>query len=307
MSKPAKGITGTANGKVILLGEHFVVHGVPAIAAAISSACTVRLEPAEATYFNGPKGTSQELSQKAINNILSAMKIKEKFIVHYGGDLPIYGGLGSSAAFSVAIVRAAAEFKKQKLTNDQINEISYEGEKAFHGNPSGLDNAISTYGGAMLYTRGATPASSHFDPIKLGCDLHLVVGVTGIFGPTSVMVSKVGAFKNKQELLFEKLCDAARTIVGEGTNAIKHAELDHLGSLMDANHGLLSAVGVSILENEKVIHSMRKAGALGAKITGGGGGGTCIALAKDAEHSKKIVAEVKKAGFDAFSTVVAKN
>jgi hydroxymethylglutaryl-CoA reductase len=299
-------VSGRASGKVILLGEHFVVHGTPAIAAAISSQCEVKLTKSEEISFIGPKGTSQELSKKSISNILTAMKIKEKFTVTYGGNLPIFGGLGSSAAFCVAIVRAVAELKKLKLSNEQINSYAYEGEKAFHGNPSGLDNTIATYGGAVLYTRGSAPNTDHFDPVKLGCDLHLVIGITGVFGPTSVMVSKVGEFKNKNPVVFAKLSDTARSVVGEGAIALEDANLERLGELMNVNHGLLSSLGVSTLDNEKIVYAMRKAGALGAKLTGGGGGGVCLALARDKAHAEAIVSEVKKAGYDALATEVLK-
>ncbi len=297
-------VTGRAGGKIILLGEHFVVHGVPAIAAGISNYCEVKLTKSKDISFNGPKGTSPELSANSISNILNAMKIKDKYSVSYGGTLPIFGGLGSSAAFCVAIVKAVAEEHKLKLSNEEINKIAYEGEKAFHGNPSGLDNTIATYGGAMLFTRGKTPSSDHFDPIKLGCRLNLVVGITGVFGRTAIMVSKVGEFKNKEPVVFEKLCDTTRTIVGEGVIALREANLKRFGELMDINHGLLSSVGVSALENEQLVNAMRSSGALGAKITGGGGGGTCLALAKDEEHSKEILSAIKKQGFDGFLTTV---
>lgn len=297
---------GKAGGKVILLGEHFVVHGVPAIAVGISSSCEVELEKSDEISFIGPKGTSQELSKKSISNILGAMGINQKYSVKYGGNLPIFGGLGSSAAFSVAIVRALASMHRLKLTNEQVNQYAYEGEKAFHGNPSGLDNTMATYGGAVLFTRGAKLSDNHLDFVKIGCDLNLVVGITGVFGPTSVMVSKVAEFKKRQEMLFERLADTARMLVGEGVVALENGNIARLGELMNINHGLLSSIGVSTIENARIVYAMRKAGALGAKITGGGGGGVCLALAEDEEHAKAIVKGVNKEGFDAFSTSVCR-
>ena len=178
-------VAGEACGKVILFGEHFVVHGSPAIAAGISNSCIVDVKKSIENAFVGPKGTSEELSKKSISNILNAMKIKQNYTVTYGGDLPIFGGLGSSAAFCVAIVRALAKEHKLRLTNEQINDYAYEGEKAFHGNPSGIDNTMATYGGVMLYTRGKTLEESKFEPIKFTTKLHIVLGVTGVFGPTS--------------------------------------------------------------------------------------------------------------------------
>lgn len=297
---------GRACGKLILLGEHFVVHGTPAIAVGISNYCEVTLKEAKENGFVGPEGTSQELSKKSISNILTAMKINKKYLVSYGGNLPIFGGLGSSAAFSVAIVRALAKEHKIKLTNEQINTYSYEGEKAFHGNPSGLDNTMATYGGAILFTRGRTEKENKFEPLKLNCDLHLVVGITGIFGPTAAMVSKVAEYKKQNQNEFEILSKKAFEIVQKGKSLLEKGEINGIGSLMDENQVLLKKIGVSIKENEQIIHAMKDANALGAKITGGGGGGTCLALAEDNGHAKEILAAIKKQGFDGFVTEVKK-
>lgn len=295
-------VTGKACGKVILLGEHFVVHGVPAIAAAISNCCELTLEKAEKTAFIGPAGTSQERSKTAIEGILNAMGVKERYAITYGGNLPVFGGLGSSAAFSVAIVRAIAASRKLKLSPEDVCKFAHEGEKAFHGNPSGLDHTISAHGGVMMFRRGER--TNEYEPIRLGISLDIVIGVTGVFGPTSKMVAKVGEYKKRQPVVFDKLCDSARAVVGEGVNALREGNIVRLGELMNLNHGLLCSVGVAIKENEDIVHAMRSAGALGAKITGGGGGGVCIGLARDENHAKEIVVAVKKAGFEAFATKI---
>jgi len=162
-------VKGKACGKVILLGEHFVVHGVPAIAVGITNCCEVTVEESTETIFYGPAGTSKELSGNAISNILNAMQINKKYAISYGGDLPIFGGLGSSAAFCVAIVRALAKEYHLKLTDEQVNSYAYEGEKSFHGNPSGIDNVMATYGGVMQFTRKS--GKSEFKSVQLKQDL----------------------------------------------------------------------------------------------------------------------------------------
>lgn len=297
-------ITGRACGKIILLGEHFVVHGAPAIAAGISNHCEVGLTKADANSFIGPKGTNPELSRKSISNIIDAMRLTGAYSVTYGGDLPIYGGLGSSAAFCVAIVRALADEYGLKLTNEQINTYAYEGEKAFHGNPSGIDNTLATYGGIMRYARGATPAESKFEPIIAAKPFYVVIGFTGLYGPTAVMIAKVNEFKEKNPKEFESMMENARRIVKDAESAIANSDLVALGKLMDKNQEMLSIIGVSLDVNNKLIATMRSAGALGAKLTGGGGGGCCIALAKDAQHAEQILIAIKNSAFDGFCTEV---
>ena len=301
-------ITGIACGKIILFGEHFVVHGVPAIAASISNKAIVEIEKSnEISYESNVHGTIPSMTTKSISYILSSMKIKDKFKVKLTGDLRTVGGLGSSAAFCVALVKALAKEYKLKLTKEQINTYAYEGEKAFHGNPSGIDNTMATYGGVMLYTRGKTPKENKFEPVSCGATLNIVVAITGIYGPTSVMIAKVNEFKNKNSSEFEKLSIEMNVIISLAKEAIKEGDLESIGKLMNENQKLLSLVGVSSKENEQVISILLREGAFGAKITGGGGGGCCIGLAKDAEHAEKILEKLKEEGFDGFCTQVKGN
>ena len=187
---------GEACGKVILFGEHFVVHGVPAIAAGISNKTTVEVEPSsEMLFIPGNQRTIPELTYRSINNVLSAMGIKGNFKVTLGGDLPTAGGLGSSAAFCVALAIAFAKQAGLTLSKEQINNFAYEGEKAFHGNPSGIDNVLATYGGVMTYTRGTTSKENKFEPLRTVGRFYLTVGITGKSSPTVAMISTVGDFK----------------------------------------------------------------------------------------------------------------
>jgi len=301
-------VVDSACGKIILLGEHFVVHGSPAIAAIISNKAIVEIEKTkEIAYESNVHGTIPSMTTKAISYVLSAMKIKDKFKVKLTGDLRTVGGLGSSAAFCVALVKALAKEYKLKLTKEQINSYAYEGEKAFHGNPSGIDNTMATYGGVMQYTRGKTPQENKFEPVSCGTTLNIVVAITGIYGPTSVMIAKVKEFKDKNPQEFERLSIEMSTIISLAKVAIKEGELEAIGKLMNENQKLLSIVGVSSKENEKVISILKREGVLGAKITGGGGGGCCIGLAKDAKHAEKILEKLKKEGFDGFCTQVKGN
>ncbi|MFA5049834.1 MAG: mevalonate kinase [Candidatus Micrarchaeia archaeon] len=296
---------GFGNGKIILFGEHFVVHNLPAIAGAISNKAIVKLIKSEKTeFFPGDHKTIPEMTYKCINNIFSAMNIKDKFKIYLKGNLPTFGGLGSSAAFCVAIVRALDDEYSLHLTANRIIDYSYQGERAFHGNPSGIDNTISALGGVLKFTRGKTPSENKFEKISLKSPLIVIIGITGIFGPTSVMVAKVGDFKKNNPEKFENLSKKMIQIISNAQISLERREIEKLGRLMDENQILLKEIGVSIKENDRLIKIMKNAGALGAKITGGGGGGCCTALAKDQTEAKKILKEIKINGFDGFLTII---
>ena len=291
---------GIGYGKIILFGEHFVVHGCPAIALGIGNKAIVEIQKAEKlSYTSEVKGTLPKLTTAAIQNIMDAMQIKDAFHVHLKGDLPTIGGLGSSAAFCVALVRALNEEYQLNLTDEIINSHAYEGEKAFHGNPSGIDNTMATYGGAIKFIR-----DKGFESIKLHSPLYLVVASTGIPSPTAKMVAKVAAFKEKNTKVFDHLLDSAEKIVSEGVAALAAGNIQKIGSLMNANQDLLSAIGVSSERNDLINRVATEAGALGNKLTGGGGGGSCIALASDENHAQQILDKLKEKRFKGFVTAL---
>src|SRR5208283_4342738 len=187
----------TGQGKVIIFGEHFVVHGAPAIAGGISNHAVVEVSPSDKNRILTAQKVVEEFSLAGIAAILSSMGIKENYDVRLTGDLPTYGGLGSSAAFCVALVKALANDKGLHLTKDQINKHAYDGEKAFHGDPSGIDNTIATHGGVVEFTRGKTQAESKFVFLELTKPLDLVISFTGKYGPTAKMVERVWEFRRK--------------------------------------------------------------------------------------------------------------
>lgn len=292
--------TGIGYGKIILFGEHFVVYGIPAIALGISNKAIVEIKKSnELKYTSNTKGTIPELTTTAIKRLTKAMQIKDNFHVHLTGDLPTVGGLGSSAAFCVALARAFSQEYKMNLRDEEINKYAYEGEKAFHGNPSGVDNTIAAYGGAIRFIKG-----KEFERIKIGSSLHIVVAMTGVSSPTVKMVASVKAFKDEDPEQFTELCDQAGDIVKRGEKAVAAGDLKLIGELMNENHQLLKTIGVSIEKNEQIVKIALDNDALGAKVTGGGGGGCCIALAKDEDSAKLILNKLKEKGFDGFITIV---
>lgn len=297
---------GIGYGKIIVFGEHFVVHGAPAIAGGISSNVVVEVKESDSNRIMTVRKVVEETSIRSIESVLAVMGIHQRYDVHLSGDLPTYGGLGSSAAFCVALVNALAEEKGRHLTREEINKYAYEGEKAFHGNPSGIDNTVATYRGVVEFRRGKTPSENSFGFIELGKPLEMVVSFTGKYSPTQKMVESVRVFKEQDEREFTQLMDEYMDLEAEGRKAIEKGKMDVIGRLMNSNQGLLSEVGVSDETNDEINKLALEAGALGAKLTGGGGGGCCIALAKDKGHAEEIAGTIKKAGFDSFATEIAK-
>jgi mevalonate kinase len=297
---------GTGQGKVIIFGEHFVVHGAPAIAGGISNTAIVRVEKSDRNRMITEQKVVEEYSLAGIDAVLRSMGIKDKYDVRLDGDLPTYGGLGSSAAFCVGLTNALAQDHGWHLTKDQVNRHAYEGEKAFHGSPSGIDNTVATHGGVVEFTKGKTPAESRFVFIDLMKPLDLVVSFSGKYGPTAKMIESVREFKEKDENEFAQLMDEYIKIAIEGKKAIEKGRVDVIGQLMNENQELLSELGVSDETNDRIIDIAVKAGALGAKVTGGGGGGCCVCLAESEAKAKDIASRLDSAGFKSFSTRIAK-
>jgi mevalonate kinase len=297
---------GVGYGKVILFGEHFVVHGAPAIAAGIANAAIVEVRKSDRNRIITELKVVEDMSLGGIEGVLRSMGISDKYDVNLSGDLPTYGGLGSSAAFCVGMVRAFAEEKGLSLTNEEVNRHAYEGERTFHGNPSGIDNLMATYGGVMEFRRGKTPSDNKFEKVVVKKPLELVVAFTGKYGPTSKMVEAVRKFKEQDEGEFAQLMDEYLGLEMDGRKSLEKGKMDVVGELMNANQELLGELGVSDELNEKINGIAMAEGAYGAKVTGGGGGGCCIILAKDKANATAIKEKLAKSGFESFITQIAK-
>lgn len=293
---------GVGRGKIILFGEHFVVHGAPAIAAGIMNSAIVEINKAEKNNIITEQTVVKEMSLDGIQKVLDAMGVKDTYDVYLEGDLPTFGGLGSSAAFCVGLVRAVAEEKGMVVNDAQVNRYAYEGEKAFHGNPSGIDNVMATYGGIILFRKGT--GESFFEKLTPGKKLDIVVGFTGKLSRTAKMIEAVGKYKEDDEQQWMQLMDQVSDLVYRGKTTIERGKLVEIGKLMNENQALLSEIGVSDELNDKLIRIMLDAGALGAKLTGGGGGGCCIALARDRVAAQGVIMALKREGFDSFYTQI---
>ncbi|MDP2899426.1 MAG: mevalonate kinase [Candidatus Bathyarchaeota archaeon] len=291
----------TAPGKMILFGEHSVVYRGPAILLAVDRRASVVASKRDdkrvyidsedlgfSGYFDNGEYTAVTGKVWRGRNMAALEVATRKVMAHLGVDggvnlkvrsmIPIAVGLGSSAAVCVATTAAVGELFDGNLSKEKIAELSFEGEKVIHGNPSGADNSIATYGGIMRYERGVG-----LKRLKLDKPLPFVIGNTRKKRSTRNMVEGVKELKDRNPEVVDPIIYTMAGLSQTGLDALLRRDTGKLGDLMNINHGLLTSIGVSTQELDDLVYAARREGALGAKLTGAGGGGCMIALAEE-EH-----------------------
>ena len=281
---------GSAPGKVILLGEHAVVYGRPAIAVPVRQ---VRAEaevrpgdsnhPADVHVLAPEAGVDTWLSDMAdadplgriLRLSLAELQVDEPpaLEVEIRSTIPIAGGLGSGAAVSVAIVRALSEFFGRPIPLERQSALTYEVERLHHGNPSGIDNTVVVYDQPVYFRRGEGPQL--FRPVQ---PIHLVIGDSGIASPTAQAVALVAQQREARPEEVDSTFDRIASLVVRARAMFEGIFEFDLGYLMTQNHELLRMLGVSTPELDRLAAAARHAGALGAKLSGAGLGGNVIAL-----------------------------
>ena len=305
---------GSGYGKVILFGEHFVVHGVPGIVSAIDSTTDAEVEKMGSRIVvkderKTARGYSEEkrLQQlESIERMLKAMGIDPEtpFSIWIGGTLPGFSGLGASAASSVAIARAITEELGMIMPDEKINEVAYEAEKAYAGNPSGIDNTAATFGGLMWFQKNIMGGDNIIERIGIKKPVEIVIGSTGKVANTKAMVEGVAERKLANPEKYESLFKQAKALAYEGRKALEVNNLKKMGELMNENHRLLQEIQVSSQELDLLVDTARKQGAFGAKLTGGGGGGCMIALTPTTELQERVASAIEKAEFEVLRTKI---
>jgi mevalonate kinase len=213
--------------------------------------------------------------------------------------IPVASGLGSGAAAATAIVGALAAAAGVTLPPDQVAALVYESETLFHGTPSGVDNTVIAYGLPVWFVRGEPP-----QPFAIARPFSVVIGDTGIPSPTSITVGDVRRGWQAETARFEELFDAVGQVAQAARRSIENGDVAPLGPLMDQNHSLLQEMGVSSPELDRLCQAARLAGALGAKLSGGGRGGNMIALLQPDAAEQMIEALLRAGAARAFSTLI---
>jgi mevalonate kinase len=309
--------TGKGFGKTILIGDQFVLREVPAIVAALPYETEATVERIEGEGWvledhrmevPGYKEKKKEQQVDSINRILEVMGIdikKTPIKITYGGSLLAGSGVGASAASCVSLARALNNEFNLDYSIEQINHVGWEGEFAYHGIPSGVDNTASTYGGVLLYQ--VKDKKKKFEKIQLTKPIRVVLGNSGVTADTSKLDAFVEKEGEKDPDLFESRLITIRSQSAEMRAALEAYDLAKVGEIMTANHQILIDMSLS---HETLIYLCEKAikmGALGAKVTGGGRGGYMVALTPDKDVQEKVASVFNKEGYQTIQAQIGGN
>ena len=280
----------TAPGKAILLGEHAVVYGRPAIAIPVREVCA-RAEvsslpgaPAGTVVVDAPDvGLSGDLAgldpshpiPRIILDTLHALGpgLAPAFRLRVTSSIPIASGMGSGAAVSVAIARALSQHLGLPLSPDEISSLAFAVERIHHGTPSGIDNTVIAHRQPVYFRLGSPPA-----PFEVAGRMHLVLGDTGVASPTATAVGMVRDRRRADPPTYERLFDALGQATEQARGLLEAGRIAEVGPLMDSCHLALKEIGVSSPGLDTLVRAARAAGAWGAKLSGAGLGGTMLAL-----------------------------
>ncbi len=281
-----KQATAAAPGKIILFGEHAVVYGQPALAAPLGdltaqAAVTESEAGSKLSIQADDLGLSLSLAEASSEGLSLAARLaldhcqcpEPDARIRVSSSIPVASGLGSGAATSAALIKALSAYLGCRLEPDQLSALVYEVEKLYHGTPSGIDNTVVCYEQPVFFIRGSEPVTFH-----IAQPFALVIGDTGIKTPTHVTVGAVRERWLKAPDELEEVFEEIGEITRQARQAIESGDVETLGPLMGKNQAHLQTLGVSSPELDTLIEAALSVGALGAKLSGGGGGGIMIAL-----------------------------
>lgn len=298
----------TAPGKVILLGEHAVVYDQPAVAVpvrAVEARATVRLSDrplAITAHFPAGEGRPPLEIDMAAPPPASPLAAAATAALQHAGrtalspwaieitsSIPTGRGLGSSAAVAVALVRAIGQAASEDWDEATLAALAFASEKQVHGTPSGIDNTVAALGRPIRFAQGRAK------PLAVGAPLTLVIADTGDVGATREIVAGVRERYQTQQTTYDDWFRRIGRLADEAAAAIAEGQVIRLGHLMNSNHLILQALQVSTPALDLLVGAARAAGALGAKLSGSGGGGVVVALSLPGKAAE-VAAAMRAAG-----------
>jgi len=288
-----------APSKAIITGEHFVVHGAWALAAALPR--RVRAEVSESHRISVTSDRFSSAEAHGLHPIIGVVEAMAKEFsfnarmrVSLRSEVPEGAGLGSSASAMVAVVSAVSRLHSLDLQPSDIIRFSMVGEREIHGNPSGIDAAVCAMGGVVLFRPGNAPKR-----LSLEGRRTLIVVFSGKRRSTKSQIRRVAAVKGTFPSFFGGLTEAASEVSLIAAERLAKGDMKGLGRILSFNHAVLSTIGVSCRSLDKLVDLVLSLGAYGAKLTGAGGGGSVVAVAPGGKE-KSIISGLRGRGFEAF-------
>ncbi|MBU3897208.1 MAG: mevalonate kinase [Nanoarchaeota archaeon] len=306
---------GIGYGKTILFGEHFVVYGLPAIAAALTdyTKATVEIGTEGLTFIDnrpetpGYKETKRDEIQRQLNALLKHFKIDTKINpikITLSGNLVCASGIGASAALAASISRALNQLLDLNMTDEQINGAAYIAEEAGSGTPSGIDNTCAVFGGLITFEKNLHGGLNKIERMKIKQSVEIVLANSGITQETKIVVKDVKILKDKNPEMVEKVFENYKNVFHSALPALENGNWKILGELMNKNHELLQEITVSCKELDKMQKIALEANAFGAKLTGTGRGGLMLILTPGEELQQNVANSLENVGFNCKKTKI---
>ncbi|MEW9677981.1 mevalonate kinase [Lentibacillus sp. L22] len=293
---------GLAHSKLILIGEHAVVHGQPAIAIPfplVGVESIVEHVPGavklDSAIYHGPIDLAPNQMDGIVNCVHAALRELglpcKDLLIRIKSSIPPGKGLGSSASVAIAVIRSLFAYADEPYTEEELLNLANISETYAHGAPSGIDTLTITSGSPVWYEKDRP-----FDFIQPKADFHFVVADSGRMGDTKSAVESVANLFKSASKRIQASLDRIGEITHQARRALEKASKHILGKTLNEAQKELEALGVSDAGLNRLIYIARKEGALGAKLTGGGNGGCIIALARNEAHSIHLTEKLKRIG-----------
>ncbi|MDG6985793.1 MAG: mevalonate kinase [Nitrososphaerota archaeon] len=288
-----------APSKVIVTGEHFVVHGAWALAAALPRKVRVEVSGASAYAVISDRLPGRSLDLAPLGRVIDAIgreySVSTSVRVKVRSEVPEGAGLGSSASTMVALASAFAKFHSIRLGLDEVIEFSMTGEREVHGKPSGIDPTICAIGGVVLFRPGSRPRK-----VRLRGRRSVIVSFSGVNRSTRGQIGRVSQTREEHPWMFGRLTESISRLSLSASEMLVRGDLEGLGGLLAIDQAALDSVGVSNDALDSMVDLMVSLGCYGAKLTGGGGGGSVVGVAPKAKE-KSIVSGLSARGYETFT------